>query len=99
MNKIETLANKLGLVSEPQEISEDARVPSGIVIDFTILNNSRVSIAFFVLGVCTRIANEYGLESCDYSGFLAEVKHAGIDQTLEICRNWFGLVYKNEHNE
>ena len=88
-----TLEKKLAAIKEQQDKVDAARIPTGAIVDLTGPNGN----IFYIMGLCRRLAREYGMEEYDLNQFKQETRLDSGSQTyqglLDVCQRWFGLVY------
>lgn len=91
MTNIEQLERTVKLAREQQDALDNInpRIQSGIVIDL----KSPEGNVFFILGICNRLAKEYGISDWK-SPHYNEMKYEDI---LDLCQKQFGLIYLNRH--
>jgi hypothetical protein len=75
-------------------LTPEVRYQSDIVIDLTTPDGN----IFYILGLCNRLCQKYGLSPTEIAEFKsATIPCAGktYNQLLDHCHHWFGLIYLN----
>ena len=92
MENISTLERKLAAAKAQQDATANARYPSEVVID---LGGPEGNV-YYVLGICNRLARQYGLSPDEIASYKHDTRldgGLGYGQILDACQKWFGLVY------
>jgi hypothetical protein len=88
METINSLKKKLRAIKKNQNKINSARIPTRIVIDLL----SPQGNVFYILWLCNQLARDY-LDDAEIDIFKSELKDKNYNQILDICQQWFGLVY------
>lgn len=90
MDTIQELENKLKQAKQQQQAINDAKFPTGIIIDLHAPEGNALAI----LGVCKGLFQQLDMME-EYKDFYEKFIKNDYKSGLALAREWFGFIYIN----